>query len=207
MMRPVLVTFNMMTEKFKDREISVRKRFCLAYLEFAKGGRKSQTDKAKEKAVELAKEWRKTDKKAGGHRTKIERVIRAFFAEVALRKKLANSRAATSVSSKKIVAEGRGVNDPAFADRRLEILKAGRQKQIDQNLGCAMWWVVTDPEDKEIVVKSMARWCRENDINHRGLHATALHPTKRFKGHRIRKVNLELEDISNWEQYEFKHPL
>lgn len=207
MMRPILVTYNFMSAKFKDREISVRKQFCLAYLEFAKGGRKSQTDKAKEKAVELAKEWRKIDNKSGGHRTKIEKVIRAFFAEVTLRKKLANSRAATSVSSKKIVAEGRGVNDPAFAERRLEVLKAARQKQREQNLGRAMWWVVTDPEDKEIVVKSMSRWCRENNINHRGLHATALHSTKRFKGHRIRKVNLELEDISNWEQYEFKYPL
>ena len=191
MQRPILLTYYFVRDKFNGRELSVRKRFCLAYLQWA-----AECDRnLKETVVELAKEWRKAEAKVGQKRTNLEKIARRFFYDIAKQKRRAASREAASEFARKQFENKTGVHSPEYAERRRQQCIENRRKQAEQDLGQAMWWVITAPDGTEFVIKSLARWARENNIDKRQIHKTAVNPGTTAKGYKCRKFNPDLDTL------------
>ena len=186
MNRPILLTYYFVRDKLAGTNPSIRKRFCLAYLRWAAECRPA----FKEDVVELAKEWRKVEKRVGDKRTKIEKVARKFFRQITRKKNNAASREAASEFASEQVKNKTGVHAPEFAERRLELLKA-----CSRNKGKGFWWVITAPDGTEFVVRSMANWAKENGIDKRNLHKTAVKPNYTAKGYRCRKFNPDVDTL------------
>jgi hypothetical protein len=191
MQRPILLTYYFVRDKFNGQELSVRKRFCFAYLQWA-----AECDKnLKETVVELAKEWRKVEAKVGQKRTKLEKIARRFFYDIAKQKRRGASREAASEFARKQFENKTGVHSPEYAERRRQQCIENRRKQAEQDLGQAMWWVITAPDGTEFAIRSLAKWARENGVNKDLLQQTSGTIGKTVNGYRCRKFNPEIDKM------------
>jgi hypothetical protein len=169
----------------------VRKKLCLAYLEWAAECNKD----GKEKVVELAKEWRKVDKRVGKERSKVERIARRFFRDITKQKNRSASRKAASEFAKKQMENKEGVHSEEFAERRRQLCIENRRKQVELGLGQSKWWIITAPDGTEFAIRSMAKWARENGISKDGLLQTEKTVGKTVDGYRCRRFNPEIDKM------------
>jgi hypothetical protein len=169
----------------------VRKKLCLAYLEWASECNKD----GKEKVVELAKEWRKVEKRVGKERSKLERIARRFFRDVTKQKNRSASREAAREFAKKQAENKEGVHSEEFAERRRQLCIENRRKQAELGLGQAKWWIITAPDGTEFAIRSLAKWARENGVSKEGLQSTAKIVGKTVNGYRCRKFNPEIDKM------------
>ena len=169
----------------------MRKKLCLAYLEWAAECNKD----GKEKVVELAKEWRKVDKRVGKERSKVERIARRFFRDITKHKNRSASRKAASEFAKKQMENKEGVHSEEFAERRRQLCIENRRKQVELGLGQSKWWIITAPDGTEFAIRSMAKWARENGISKDGLLQTAKTVGKTVNGYRCRRFNPEIDKM------------
>ena len=191
MERPIRLTYRFVRDKLSGRELSVRKKLCLAYLEWAAECNKD----GKEKVVELAKEWRKVDKRVGKERSKVERIARRFFRDITKHKNRSASRKAASEFAKKQMENKEGVHSEEFAERRRQLCIENRRKQVELGLGQSKWWIITAPDGTEFAIRSMAKWARENGISKDGLLQTEKTVGKTVDGYRCRRFNPEIDKM------------
>ena len=191
MLRPVNLTYRFVRDKLSDKELSVRKKLCLAYLEWAAECNKD----GKEKVVELAKEWRKVEKRVGKERSKLERIARRFFRDVTKQKNRSASREAAREFAKKQAENKEGVHSEEFAERRRQLCIENRRKQAELGLGQAKWWIITAPDGTEFAIRSLAKWARENGVNKDILQQTSGTIGKTVNGYRCRKFNPEIDKM------------
>jgi hypothetical protein len=179
---------------------------CLSYLKW----RYTKKFEDKKQMVELAKEFRKQEGRQGKlHRTIIEKRIRKFFREVKKMNGLEASRVAAKDYAKGQRDRGEGIHSPEELELKKQRWKEVRAKQsASGNEPNAMVWVVTDPDGKEFLVKSLSRFCRDMGFNNKGLHATANRPWEKetYEGYKARHYDPLLDVGIPWnEKYKPKN--
>jgi hypothetical protein len=179
-------TFLILQDRYPDRSVlSIRKQFCLAYLEW-----KTRCHKhLKQPWVDLAVELRKGENKIGGKRTKLERLARRHFQERRKHIGCTPSREAAREFALKQVKEKTGIHSPEARAKQREIARASRARQEAENRSpSSAEWVITCREGGEFRIRNLTAFCREHNINYRNLHFTAV-SNYWAKGFRARKYD------------------
>lgn len=193
MKRPIVDTFYFVKERLESLDsVSLRKQFCLQYLKCLVDVKKEN----KEELVELAKRWRKEDKKLGKHRSLLERKVRKLFPKFNKRKKLAPSRKGASEWCKDAMKNKVGVHSPEYKERMREVNRRLRQEQVERGFHPqALHWIVESPEGEIFKVYALRRFCEEHNLNHSHLSRSARVPGVHYKRWKARKYDPELEDF------------
>ena len=200
MRRPIEHTFLILQKRYPDRSVlSIRKRFCMAYLEWKTRGYK----RLKLPWVDLAVELRKGENKIGGRRTKLERLARRHLQERRRFNGCEPSRNAAREFALGQMENQTAIHDPEAAKRRSEIARENYWKQYAEGRHPQVKdWVITCREGGEYRIRNLRAFCREYDINYRNLHFTAV-SNWWAKGFRARKYDpLTDEHIPTREEYE-----
>ena len=197
MRRPIGQTYYFILGKVGDVEkLSLKKRFCLAFLLW--GTKLKKKDLVE--FVELATEWRKTEREVGGPRTLLERRARRLFPQVKKWKAKANQQKAVREIGKRTAAEGRGVHSPEQKAKRLEANREMVRKRMESGVVQAHWWVLYPPDGgPPIKVYNLTAWCRENGLDRRTLGNTAMNPwwVETSHGWRAEKWNPLWDKVSS----------
>jgi hypothetical protein len=205
MRRPIESTFLILQKRYPDRSVlSVRKQFCMAYLEWKTRGHR----KLKRPWVDLAVELRKGENKIGGKRTKLEKLARRHFQDRRRHVGCAPSREAARDYGFMQLENKIGIHDEEAAKRRSEIARENFWKMYEEGRHPMVKdWVITyRPTGKQFIIRNLRDFCREHDINYRNLHFTAVEPQRWAKGFRARKFDeLTDGDIPSREEYEKEH--
>ena len=194
---PIETAYWRMKGRFEDwAQVSLRKRMCLAYLEW----KTRKYDSYLWEWVELTAQFRKVESRHGMHRTKLEKMARKHFKGRRQRVANAGSREGARAFALKQLEEKTGIHDPERAKLNSENAKAGRAKQEAEGRSPrALEWVLTDKQGNEFRIINLRGWCREKGFIHRNLHVTAIKPGTWAYGYRCRKYDPELDAHIPWE--------
>lgn len=163
----------------KHGELSLRKQFCFAYITW---GYKSDK-KAKERFVELAKEWRAEEGRVGQPRTLLERKARKLFQTVAKRKKLAPSREGAKEWATKSRERKVGVHSPEYQAKLREHNKKIRQIQKEKGLvGGTKDWIVYSPDGQVYHTRGLRNFCEEMGLKNEPMYRTNKNPGTTWNG-------------------------
>ena len=186
MRRPIEHTFLLLQARYPDRSVlSVRKQFCMAYVEW----KTRCYAYLKQPWVDLAVLLRKGENKIGGKRTKLEKLARRHFQDRRRHIGCTPSREAAREFALKQMAEKTGIHSPEARAKQREISKAARAKQEAENRSPnTVEWVITCKEGGEFRIRNLTAFCREHNINYRNLHFTAV-SNWWAKGFRARKYD------------------
>lgn len=188
-------TYYKLLLRFEGKELSLRKRFCMAYLKFL------YTEKYadREEMVELAKEFRKT--RRGGHRTVLEKLARAHFKKARQRKNMATCREGAREFNETLQKEKKGVFSEESLSKRSEIWKKIKAKHARENdHPQSKTYVITCPDGEQIAVHGLTRFAREMGMEHSPLHIQAKEPwrEKGVKGYSARYWDPETDKHIPW---------
>lgn len=195
--RPIEEAFWRLHTRYPDRSVlSLRKRMCLAYLEFKT--RRSRTYRMA--WVYLAVDFRKAEGRLGMKRTKLEKLARKNFRFRRKQIKFAPSRQAAREFALGQVERGEGIHTPDIGEpARQAMLKKWQEWKAIGYSPVAKDWVITAKDGTEFRVRSLASWCRENGVHRRNLHATAAGKRNWAAGYRCRKYDEVLDAHVPWE--------
>lgn len=195
MRRPIEATFLRLEKLIPSREdASIRKQFCLAYLEWKTRG----FDSYKRVWVNLAVDFRKIECRVGSKRTKLEKLARRHFRQ--RRRLIGNSRSreAASTFARKQLEEGTGIHAPERVALRSQIAKENLQRQIAEGRHPrALVWVISTESGEQFRIRNLTQFCREHNINYRNLHFTAV-SNWWAKGFRARKFDPVTDEHIPW---------
>lgn len=177
-----------------QENVSIRKRFCLAWLKW----RLYRTEADKAEMVEIAKEFRVAEGRVGGHRTLIEKRVRRFFWERSKHKRLSPSREAARAFAQGQFERGEGIHSPEQVALRAERSRASRKKQLANGNPAAKDWIITDPEGNVFRIRSLTAWAKKNNMNLRNLHRSVVY-NKKAQGHTARHYDEDLDAHIPWE--------
>lgn len=203
MIQPIAGILGLFRRRFPNfEELPLRKRFCLAYLQWKLSGKYAD----KEKFVDLAKEFRKELGRRGAHRTIIEKEARKFFREVRKHRGLEVSRQAAREYAKGQRDRGEGIHTPEEKELKKQRWAEVRKKQSETgNEPHAKVWVITDPNGVEFRIKNLTKWCRKKGFSSSGMSGTALESwaKKSCFGYRARHYDESRDSHVPWDE-EFK---
>jgi hypothetical protein len=188
MKRPIPLTYDLLRHRLQfHRPISLRKQVCLQYLKW--GTTKYREDR--DKFVELAKKWRKEDKKIGAHRTLLEKRARKLFQMVRKDKADDKRSEATTKYAKRSVKEGTGLHSPEQQALRAERNRENARKRKESGEVWAHYWIVYPPEGEPFKIYNLTAFCREHGLNQSHMCRTAINPKRRkhHKGWRAEKYD------------------
>jgi hypothetical protein len=188
MKRPIPLTYDLLRHRLQfHRPISLRKQVCLQYLKW--GTTKYREDR--DKFVELAKKWRKEDKKIGAHRTLLEKRARKLFQMVRKDKADDKRSEATTKYAKRSVKEGTGLHSLEQQALRAERNRKNARKRKEAGEVWAHYWIVHPPEGEPIKIYNLSAFCREHGLNPSHMCRTAINPKRRkhHKGWRAEKYD------------------
>jgi hypothetical protein len=202
--RPVEHTFLLLQARYPDRSVlSIRKQFCMAFLEW----KCRKYKRLKQPWVDLAVELRKIEDKVGKKRSKLERLARRHFQDRRRHIGCEPSRNAAKEHGLMQLENKIGIHDEEAAKRRSEIARENFWKMYEEGRHPQVKdWVITyKPTGKQFVIRNLTAFCREHGINYRNLHFTAV-SDKWAKGFRARKFDELIDgDIPSREEYEKVH--
>lgn len=161
--------------KRKNRELSWRKRVCLAYLDW--GVTKSKKDLRK--FVETTVEWRKVEGKVGRNRTKLEKMARKLFAEVKRQKRSERFTENSTEIGKRNVEQKRGfLSDEMQKNAKEKMLRARQIGDLNGTRMLGIWWIIYPPDGEPYKIRNLAKFCRETGLSPHCMKNTALNPAK-----------------------------
>ena len=193
-------TYHRLLYRFKGKELSLRKRLCLAYLKWL------DTEKPEDRDdfVELAKKFRKG--RAGGHRTILERKARENFKKARIRKNTEASREGAREFNEGLQKEKKGIFTEEQLAKRSEMWKEIRDRHRAENdQPGAKTYVVNNPDGTQVCVHGLGRSTREMGLHHDHLHLSAREPWRRkgWKGYSCEYFDPEIHSHLPWaEGYE-----
>ena len=198
MRRTVEESFLKLDKRYPDRSaLSIRKRMCIAYLEW----KVRRYKPFKMVWVYLAVEFRKSEGRVGSlKRTKLEKLARKHFALMRHQLGCAPSHEAAREFAQGQYERGEGIHSPEQRALHSEMMKKHWKKWIAEGRDPrAVDWVITKKDGTEFRIRNMQRWCRENGVHARNLHSTAVKPDKWCTGYRCRKFDPLLDADIPWE--------
>ena len=198
MRRTVEESFLKLDKRYPDRSmLSIRKRMCIAYLEW----KVRRYKPFKMVWVYLAVEFRKSEGRVGSlKRTKLEKLARKHFALMRHQLGCAPSHEAAREFAQGQYERGEGIHSPEQRALHSEMMKKHWKKWIAEGREPrAVDWVITKKDGTEFRIRNMQRWCRENGVHARNLHSTAVKPDKWCTGYRCRKFDPLLDADIPWE--------
>jgi hypothetical protein len=172
-------------------ELSLRKQFCLQYLKWGV----TLLDEDRDAFVDMAKRWRKEDKRAGKHRTLLERKARKLFRKVAKLRKLAPSREGAVRWGNYSKEEGIGFHSPENWAKMAERNRKIAQLRKENNTHFACNWIVYSPTGEVYRVRGLPELCKKYGLDNHHLGATHRIPGKKHKGWRAEKLSDDWESI------------
>lgn len=174
----------------KGEELSLRKRFCWAFIRW---GFTSDME-AKIEFVQLAKEFRKG--RIGEHRTLLERKARKLYRSVRNYLNHESTRQKAREWGYKSKAEGIGVHAPEYKAKLAEHNKRIRQI-LTETIGSSSskYWIVHSPEGEVFHIRNLRAFCREHGLTRSPMHYTSRKPGKTFRGWRCIKVDEEWNNL------------
>jgi hypothetical protein len=204
MRRPLEHTFLILQKRYPDRSVlSIRKQFCMAYLEW-----KTRRYKyLKQPWVDLAVVLRKGDNRIGGKRTKLEKLARRHFQD--RRRFIGGEPRRNAAREHGLMQRDNtiGIHTDEMREKQKEIAREWMRKRGEENNhpGTRDWVITSKETGDQFVIRNLRAFCREHDINYRNLHFTAV-SNWWAKGFRARKFD-ELTDggIPSREEYEKEH--
>ena len=189
MRRHIIATYEKVKSGVGENPESPRKRFCLAYLEF----KVKLNEESKAKYVEAAKEFRKAERKVGRlHRTRLEKLARKHFYDVAKRKRLQNSWKAGSEFAQRQYENGEGIHAP-----EQRALRADRNREIYRRMSetgfapIGQIWVLTTPDGHSVCIYSLGGFCRKVKLDRCHMVKTALNQRRMHWGYKAAHLDLE----------------
>ena len=187
MKRPLSYTYVYLQGHLAGQTLSWRKKVCMQYFKWSMT--KSKADRAK--LVDLAKKWRKEDKKIGTHRTLLERKVRKLFRVVKNDKTLQRLSEATTKYARRTAREGTGVHSPEQQALRAERNRENARKRKEAGEVWAHHWIIYPPEGEPFKIYNLCAFCREHGLNHSHMCRTAIDPKRRkhHKGWRAEKYD------------------
>lgn len=199
MRRPVTLTLGHIMKKYIKKgmaieDLSLRKQMCITYLMWAA----RKTKKLGYEFYELTKRWRKEEGRAGGKRTKIEKIGRRFL-KVKKEDEFRESRKpGGSVQGKNLVKQRKGFLAPDKWEQHLENLKNAAYHKFREG---GLWWVVYPPEGEPFIVRGLAKVSEENGLDQSTMARTANRPWARrhHKGWRAEKYDPEWHKLTGIE--------
>ena len=180
MRRSIVTTYCILSERLGEvTQLSLRKQFCLQYLRWGYTAKEEDRDLF----VELAKQWRKQEKRTGIHRTLLERKARKLFKKVKRKKSYQPVKEGARKWGFLSKEKGIGVHSPEYKQQLTEFNRKLRKLQIErgQNPTTKMW-IVTSPEGETFKVFGLSQFCREHGLDQANLRKTAIFPNKTHKG-------------------------
>lgn len=198
MRRPVEESFLKLEKRYPDRSVlSIRKRMCIAYLEWKVRRYKSY----KMAWVYLAVEFRKSEGRVGSlKRTKLEKLARKHFGLMRHQIGCAPSHEAAREFAKGQYERGEGIHSPEQRAMHSEVMKKHQERWTAEGWSPrAVDWVITKKDGTEFRIRNMNKWCRENGVHVRNLHATASGRQLWCTGYRCRKFDPLLDADIPWE--------
>jgi hypothetical protein len=200
--RPIEATFLLLQKRYPDRSVlSIRKQFCLAYLEY----KCRNYQYLKQPWVDLAVELRRGENKIGGKRTKLEKLARRYFQDRRRHIGCTPSREAAREYGLMQKEQKIGIHTDEAREKQREIAREWMRKRGEENNhpGTRDWVITTKETGGQYIIRNLRAFCREHDINYRNLHFTAVEPQRWAKGFRARKYDpLTDENIPTREEYE-----
>ena len=194
--RPIEAAYWRMKDRLPDPStLSIRKQMCLAYIEW----RVRHLEDLKRIWVDLAVEFRKKEGRVGMKRTRLEKLARQHFTQRRMFVKNSRSREAATEFARKQFEEGTGIHSPEQIALKSERSKKQMQRLIAENRKPGtLDWVITRQSDGAVFrYRNLSMFCRENNINYRNLHVTAIHPWWAF-GYRARKFDPVTDSEIPW---------
>lgn len=173
------------------KTISLRKLFCLQYLKWGV----TQTKEDRDAFVDMAKRWRKEDKRVGKHRTLLERKARKLFRKVAIERNRQACHKGASKWGKRAKRKQIGFHSPEHKARIVEHNRRISKLCKEKNLYFAKNWIVYSPTGEVFRVRGLRQLCREFGLDHGHLGATHKRPGKTHKGWRVEQVSDDWESI------------
>lgn len=174
----------------KGEELSLRKRFCWAFIRW---GFTSDIE-AKLEFVQLAKEFRKG--RVGQHRTLLERKARKLYRNVRKHLNREASRQAAREWGLKSKDEGIGVHAPEFKEKMIKNNKKIRQIQTEKiGSPTSKFWIVYSPDGTVYHIRDLRKFCREHGLTRTPMHYTSRKPGKTFRGWRCIQVDEEWNSL------------
>lgn len=198
MRRTLEESFLKLDKRYPDRSVlSIRKRLCIAYLEW-KVRRYKQYQMV---WVYLAVEFRKTEGRVGSlKRTKLEKLARKHFGLMRHQLGCVPSHEAAREFAQGQYERGEGIHSPEQQALRAERAREARRKMRENgNEPRALDWVITTQDGLQFRIRNMRKWCRDHGLHHRRLHATAAGMQQWSKGYRCRKYDPLLDSEIPWE--------
>jgi hypothetical protein len=200
--RPVEATFLILQKRYPDRSVlSIRKQFCLAYLEY----KCRNYQYLKQPWVDLAVELRRGENKIGGKRTKLEKLARRYFQDRRRHIGCTPSREAAREYGLMQKEQKIGIHTDEAREKQREIAREWMRKRGEENNhpGVRDWVITCKETGGQYIIRNLRAFCREHDINYRNLHFTAVEPQRWAKGFRARKYDpLTDSNIPPREEYE-----
>lgn len=185
MRRPINQTYFYILDRIGDVEaLSIKKRFCLAFLRW--GTKMQKADMVE--FVELAMEWRRQERNYGKHRTILERRARRLYPQIAKLKRKLKAQKGAGKAGRRTVAEGTGVHSPEQKAKRLEANREMVKKRVASGIRPAHWWIVYPPDNAPpIKVYNLKSFSREHGLNPNAMGETATRRREHIKGWRAEK--------------------
>jgi hypothetical protein len=200
MRRSVTLTLGHIVRKYLKKgtsieSLSLRKQMCIAYLKWASRKQK----KFGYEFYDLAQRFRKEENRIGGKRTKIEKIGRKFLSVKRKDKFKETRKPGGRVQGKNLVRQRKGFLAPDKYEEHLRNLKAAAYHKFRGST--LQTWVVYPPEGDPILVKNIALFCEENNLQRNLMIATATRPWQRrhHKGWRAEKYDPEWHKLTGIE--------
>lgn len=196
MILPMEALYKRMAARFPNpEEHSVRKQLCLAYLRVKLFDKRED----KEKLVDLAKLFRKVEKRRGSHRTPVEKYARKFFRQIKKLRGLEASRQGAREYARGQMERGEGIFSPEQLAKKAERWEKVLERQ-KQDSPFAKVWVIIDPSGVEYRVKSMKKFAERLGLSDGWLSRTAHCPEhmSHHRGFKARFFDPELDSHIPW---------
>jgi len=173
--------------------LSVRKTVCYLFLRWAYSGKVDDRDQF----IQAMRDWRKEEKRVGGHRTLLERKGRVLAKKNFKRESNANSRKAAKEWGDRAAKEGIGMLSPEWQARKGEIARERerRRKELGLPSKFAKHWIVHSPTGEVYYERGLVRICEEHGLDRRHLNATKRGNGKTHKGWWVELDNREFRDL------------
>lgn len=195
MRRPVRDTYYKLSEALGEpSQLPLRKQFCLQFLKWGVTTRKED----KVLFVELAKQWRKEAGRIGSQRTLLERKARKLFPKENKRKKLAPTREGARKHGLMQREEGIGIHsEERDAQRRLESSRNANKVRMEKDAHPNMmeWLLYNRNTGETRRIKSLQRFCIENNLDMRNMWRAARIPGRTCKGWLVERCSSEWENL------------
>jgi len=198
MRRTVEQSFLRLDKRYPDRSVlSIRKRMCIAYLEW----KVRRYKQYKMVWVYLAVEFRKIEGRVGSlKRTKLEKLARKHFGLMRHQIGCVPSHEAAREFAQGQYERGEGIHSPEQQALRAERAREARRKMRENgNEPRALDWVITTQDGLQFRIRNMRKWCRDHGVHHRHLHETATGRQRWRQGYRCRKYDPLLDSHIPWE--------